>query len=148
MDDDAGKRALAAERTIRRALRLLESELRRGSITLTAPHVVRDFLTLRLARMEHEVFCAIWLDAQHRVLEFEELFRGTLTQTSVYPREVVKAALRANAAAVNLVALQRHRGASHGQFRPPFALYRGRTSTPIFRVRNSLGLLLHPSASA
>jgi len=100
MPDDAGKRALAAERTIRRALRLLESELRRDGILLTAPQPVRDYLTLRLARIEHEVFCAIWLDAQHRVLEFEELFRGTPTQTSVYPREVVKAALRVNSAAV------------------------------------------------
>ena len=101
MDDDAEKR-VRAERTIRRALRLLESELRRDSIALTSPQVVRSYLTLRLARMEHEVFCAIWLDAQHRVLQFEELFRGTLTQTSVYPREVVKAALRINSAAVIL----------------------------------------------
>jgi DNA repair protein RadC len=56
---------------------------------------------VELAReREHEVFVCLWLDAQHRVLRFEELFRGTLTQTSVYPREIVKAGLRANAAAV------------------------------------------------
>jgi DNA repair protein RadC len=61
---------------------------------------VRDYLRLAIADREHEVFVCLWLDAQHRVLRFEELFRGTLTQTSVYPREIVKAGLRANAAAV------------------------------------------------
>lgn len=67
---------------------------------LTSPGSVRDYLRLSLASREHEVFVCIWLDAQHRVLEAQELFRGTLTQTSVYPREVVKSALRVNAAAV------------------------------------------------
>ena len=57
-------------------------------------------LRLKLAGLPHEVFICIYLDAQHRVIAVEELFRGTLTQTSVYPREVVKASLRANAAAV------------------------------------------------
>jgi DNA repair protein RadC len=61
---------------------------------------VRDYLRLALGGREHEVFVCIWLDAQHRVVKFDELFRGTLTQTSVYPREIVKAALAANAAAV------------------------------------------------
>jgi DNA repair protein RadC len=55
-----------------------------------------------LARLEHEVFMALFLDAQNRVIAAEELFRGTLTQTSVYPREVVKRALVHNAAAVIL----------------------------------------------
>ncbi len=67
---------------------------------LTSPGAVRDVLKLKLAGLPHEVFVCIYLDAQHRVISIEELFRGTLTQTSVYPREVVKAALRANAAAV------------------------------------------------
>ncbi len=67
---------------------------------LTSPQSVRDYLRLALAGRPHEVFLALFLDAQHRVIRAEELFRGTLTQTSVYPREVVKAALRANAAAV------------------------------------------------
>ena len=61
---------------------------------------VRDYLRLKLAARKHEVFVCIWLDAQHHVIEVEELFRGTLTQTSVYPREIVKRALRINAAAV------------------------------------------------
>ena len=67
---------------------------------LTSPGAVRDLLKLKLAGLPHEVFICIQLDAQHRVIAIEELFRGTLTQTSVYPREVVKAALKANAAAV------------------------------------------------
>jgi DNA repair protein RadC len=67
---------------------------------LTSPGGVRDYLKLTLGGREHEVFVCIFLDAQHRVVKSEELFRGTLTQTSVYPREVVKAALAANAAAI------------------------------------------------
>lgn len=67
---------------------------------LTSPGAVRDYLRLSLSGREHEVFVCIWLDAQHRVLAVEEPFRGTLTQTSVYPREIVKSALRLNAAAV------------------------------------------------
>jgi len=97
--DDSHKRRLADERAIRRALKVLEKELRRDSLAMSSPGAVRDYLRLRLAAREHEVFIAMWLDAQHRVLEVEELFRGTLTQTSVYPREVVKSALRCNAAA-------------------------------------------------
>jgi len=67
---------------------------------LTSPQAVRDYLRLRIASLEHEVFVCLFLDAQHRLIAAEELFRGTLSQTSVYPREVVKAALRHNAAAV------------------------------------------------
>lgn len=80
-------------------LRSLQEDMREGN-ALTSPGAVRDYLRLAIAGREHEVFVCLWLDAQHRVLSAEELFRGTLTQTSVYPREVVKAALRANAAAV------------------------------------------------
>jgi len=81
------------------ARRCLDEKLRSGA-ALGSPGVVRDYLRLALTSREHEVFVALFLDAQHRVIASEELFRGTLTQTSVYPREVVKAALRANAAAV------------------------------------------------
>ena len=69
---------------------------------LSSPRAVGDYLRLTLAGRDLEVFVAILLDAQHRVIACEELFRGTLTQTSVYPREVVKCALRHNAAAVIL----------------------------------------------
>jgi DNA repair protein RadC len=67
-----------------------------------SPGLVRDWLRLKLAHLAHEVFGALWLDAQNRLIAYEELFRGTLTQTSVYPREVVKHALSCNAAAVIL----------------------------------------------
>jgi len=73
-----------------------------GRDTLSSPGKVRDWLRLQLAARPHEVFMALWLDAQNRLLKTEELFSGTLTQTSVYPREVVKAALAHNAAAVIL----------------------------------------------
>lgn len=81
------------------ARRCLEEDLEAGA-ALTSPGAVRDYLRIQLGGLSHEVFVCLWLDAQHRVIESRELFRGTLTQTSVYPREVVKAALAANAAAV------------------------------------------------
>ena len=81
------------------ARRALAETLRSGD-ALSSPAAVRDFLRLTLANREHEVFLAVLLDAQNQVLACEELFRGTLTQTSVYPREVVKCALKRNAAAV------------------------------------------------
>ena len=87
------------EAALELARRSLKDELRAAS-ALTSPGAVRDYLRLAIADREHEVFVCLWLDAQHRALRFEELFRGTLTQTSVYPREIVKAGLRANAAAV------------------------------------------------
>lgn len=88
-----------ANQVIAAALAVLEQRARFGS-ALTSPGAVRDYLKLSLAAREHEVFVAIWLDAQHRVISIQEMFRGTLTQTAVYPRECVKAALAANAAAV------------------------------------------------
>jgi len=69
---------------------------------LASPQAVRDWLRLSLGNLQHEVFVALWLDAQNRLIASEELFRGTLTQTSVYPREVVKRALANNAGAVIL----------------------------------------------
>ena len=69
---------------------------------LTSPQAVRDWLRLSLGGLQHEIFVALWLDAQNRLISTEELFRGTLTQTSVYPREVVKRALINNAGAVIL----------------------------------------------
>jgi len=67
-----------------------------------SPQAVRDYLQLQLAAREHEVFAVLFLDAQQRLLRFDEMFRGTLTQTSVYPREVVLRALHHHAAAVVL----------------------------------------------
>jgi DNA repair protein RadC len=94
----AAKTALLAA-ILELARRALREQLRAGA-ALTAPGAVRDYLRLALGGRPHEAFLCLFLDAQHRVIAVEELFRGTLTQTSVYPREVVKAALAANAAAV------------------------------------------------
>lgn len=73
-----------------------------ASDALASPQAVRNYLRLILRNKEYEVFCCVFLDAQNRVIAVEELFRGTLTQTSVYPREIVKRALALNAAAVIL----------------------------------------------
>ncbi len=81
------------------ARRLLREEMSYGDV-LTSPEAVRDYLRLTLASLPHEAFVVLFLDSQHRLLAADELFRGTLAQTSVYPREVVKAALERNAAAV------------------------------------------------
>jgi DNA repair protein RadC len=64
------------------------------------PGVVKDYLSLKLGQLEHEVFVALFLDSQNRLIECREMFRGSIAQTSVYPREIVKAALALNAAAV------------------------------------------------
>jgi len=85
---------------IRKALAVLDSRLREPGILMNAPSAIRSFLMLHLAGLDHEVFTALFLDAQLRLIEYQELFQGTLTQTSVYPREVVKVALRLNAASV------------------------------------------------
>lgn len=79
--------------------RALRETLDRGA-ALHSPQAVRDYLRLKLQGKAHEVFVAVFLDAQNRVLAVEELFRGTLTQTSVFPREIVKRTLHFNAAAV------------------------------------------------
>src|SRR5512135_3056820 len=81
------------------ASRALAEDLRSRDC-LTSPGAVGEYLRHRLAGLPHEVFVCIQLDAQHRVIAIKELFPGTLTQTSVYPREFVMASLRANAAAV------------------------------------------------
>ncbi len=78
--------------------RALREKLDRGA-ALSSPQAVRDYLRLKLHGLAHEVFVGVFLDAQNRVLAVEELFRGTLTQTSVFPREIVKRALHYNAAA-------------------------------------------------
>ncbi len=81
------------------ARRALKEEVDAGD-ALTSPRAVREYLQLLLRARQQEVFVALFLDAQHRVIASEELFHGTLTQTSVYPREVVKRALYYNAAAL------------------------------------------------
>ena len=86
----------AAVELARRALQ----ETLAANTALTSPGAVRDYLRLKLAGRKEEAFICIWLDAQHRAVDFEVAFTGTFTQTSVYPREIVKKALARNAAAV------------------------------------------------
>ena len=83
------------------ARRALREQLKEKTLFAT-PQAVRDYLQLQLGSRPHEIFAVLFLDSQHRLIALEELFRGTLTQTSVYPREVVIRALTLNAASVVL----------------------------------------------
>ena len=87
---------------VQQALELLAAEVQ-GADALSSPDLVKDFLRLKLGDRPHEVFAVVFLDSKHRVIAFDEMFRGTLSQTSVYPREIVKEALARNAGAVVLV---------------------------------------------
>lgn len=83
------------------ALAILEREATHpseGIVNSTA--IARDYLRLKMADLDHEEFCCVWLNSQLEVIEFEMMFRGTVDQTAVYPREVVKSALAHNATAV------------------------------------------------
>ena len=98
--DVAGDYRLAnANEVLQAAQRLLGAQLR-GREVLTSPQAVRDFLRVKLGGLEHEVFAVLMLDAQNCLIEYVELFRGTVSQASVYPREVVKESLALNAAAL------------------------------------------------
>jgi len=90
------------DEVLQAAQRVLLERVRNVEL-LSSPDAVKDFLRVRLGTLEHEVFAIIHLDAQQRVIEYVEMFRGTVTQTSVYPREVVKEVLARNTAAVVLV---------------------------------------------
>jgi len=100
--DSKGEYRLAtSEEVLKAARQVIGRRVRRGT-SMTSPQLVRDFLRTKLAELPHEVFVALMLDAQNRLVQYVELFRGTLAQTSVYPREIVKAALANNAAAMIL----------------------------------------------
>lgn len=86
---------------IERALDILRRRVHAGPV-MNSPKTVRDFLTVRAAGLEHEEFAVVFLTSQHHVICVDTMFTGTLSQTSVYPREIVKAALRCNAGAVIL----------------------------------------------
>ena len=100
--DSTTGRELTDNEVIRLALHLIEHKFSLKRRSLNSPAAVREYLRLTLPELPHEVFCCAFLDAQNRVIAFEELFRGTLTQTSVYPREVVKRALHHNCGAIIL----------------------------------------------
>jgi DNA repair protein RadC len=90
----------AGDPIIAQALHILRQMLKEPGAVLTSPDATKSYLALRIATQEREVFGCLWLDNQHRVLEDEPLFFGTIDGASVYPREVVKACLARNAAAV------------------------------------------------
>ncbi len=90
------------EEIIAKALTIIKRRLRVTDLQIGSPKDSKDYFTLKLACLPHEVFACMWLDSQNRLIEYSELFRGTLTQTSVYPREVLKEALRLNAGGVIL----------------------------------------------
>ena len=86
---------------VAQALTILACQVREAD-AIGSPDAARDFVRLQLGDRPHEVFACLFLDVQNRVIEFQELFRGTLTQTSVYPRQVVIEALACQASAVIL----------------------------------------------
>lgn len=85
---------------INNALAILDGRIRKPESYLSSPTDTKNYLKLKLAEVEHEVFGVLFLDTRHGVIKYEELFRGTVDSASVYPREVVKAALAVNASAL------------------------------------------------
>ncbi|HEJ4140367.1 TPA: DNA repair protein RadC [Pseudomonas aeruginosa] len=100
--DAQGRYLLAsADQILEAARQAIEQKMQRGA-EFSSPAVVKEYLRNMLAGFEHEVFAVMFLDTRHRLIEYAEMFRGTIDSASVYPREVVKAALRLNAGAVVL----------------------------------------------
>jgi len=93
-------REAAPQDVLDRAQALIAQRFRSGAPVLSAPNRTREFLRLKLGALEHEVFAVLFLDKRHRLIEYVELFRGTIDGASVHPREVVKEALARNAAAL------------------------------------------------
>lgn len=91
---------MSEDEIIEKAKKILLSRMRKPKAVLTSPELTLDFLRLSISQREHEIFCVIYLDNRHSVIEIEEMFRGTIDGASVHPREVVKGVLSHNAAAV------------------------------------------------
>ncbi|EOF8195443.1 DNA repair protein RadC [Yersinia enterocolitica] len=91
---------LAAQRTVKRALTLLDRYLRETGVAFTSAQATRDWLRLKMGTLEREEFVVLYLNNQNQLLAHETLFTGTISHTEVHPREVVKRALYFNAAAV------------------------------------------------
>lgn len=87
-------------KTIEQALFILRDRMKEPGQVMSKNTTVQDFLKIHLSHVEHEVFSILFLDNQHRLISFDELFRGTINGAGVYPREVVKEAIKHNAAAV------------------------------------------------
>ena len=92
-------REATPEETILAARQAIAKRFRRGA-TLSSPGLVREYLRVTFATLDHEVFCVLLLDTHHRLLSFQQMFRGTLDSAAVFPREVVKEVLKYNAGAV------------------------------------------------
>jgi DNA repair protein RadC len=90
------------EEIIQAAQGILRDQLYRAGLEMTNPKVVKAYLQCRMSRLDHEVCWVLFLDSQCRLIEDQQMFRGTLSQASVYPREIVKESLRLGAAAVIL----------------------------------------------
>jgi len=91
---------MSQQNIIKEALNILEKDLERELILMNSPQTVKDYCRLKLASKEHEIFAVLFLDNQHRLIEFKELFRGSIAGCSVHIREVAKEALKLNCAAV------------------------------------------------
>jgi DNA repair protein RadC len=89
------------EEVIGAARKMMSAKVRRG-ISMASPGLVKEFLSIKLGTLEHEIFCVLLLDKRLRLIEYVELFRGTIDGANVHPREIVKLALAKNAAAVLL----------------------------------------------
>ncbi|WRH54827.1 JAB domain-containing protein [Pseudomonas aeruginosa] len=89
----------SADDILEAARQVIDRKMRRGA-EFTSPAAVKEYLRTKLASFEHEVFVVLFMDTRHRLIEYREMFHGTIDGASVYPREVVKEALRLNAAAV------------------------------------------------
>ncbi|MBV6306778.1 DNA repair protein RadC [Candidimonas humi] len=88
------------EAIIEAAQGILREQMRHAGLEMTNPKVVKAYLQCRMARLDHEVCWVLFLDSQYRLIEDQQMFRRTLSQASVYPREIVKESLRLNAAAI------------------------------------------------
>ena len=98
--DDQGRYLPATvDQILAAARQVIDLKVQRGAL-FTSPALVKEYLCTKLSGYEHEVFAVLFLDTQHRLIEYAELFRGTIDGAAVYPREVVKASLQLNAAAV------------------------------------------------
>lgn len=98
-EPDGTHRPATADEILAAARGVLARRVRRGT-PMDSPKATREYLAMKLGSRDHEVFCCLYLDSRHRLIEFVELFRGTIDGASVHPREVVKEALARNAAAV------------------------------------------------
>jgi len=98
-DDQGCYTPASVEQILTAARQAIDEKIKRGA-SFTSTNVVREFLSAKLAGFENEVFAVIFLDTQHRLIEYAEMFHGTIDGAAVYPREVAKATLKLNAAAV------------------------------------------------